>query len=122
MQSPLFCTLCNSHNAGNSRLCILRMHSNIRPMRHFIFSPPPLHKAKTSKYELLSIRFMYLLQNESFATGHFLLLVTVLGFVLGMQRWFSVYFGYSKADRESSHGLAVENFLSFIYDAIFFSG
>ena len=33
----------------------------------------------------------------------------------------SLYFVHSKADREASHGLAVENFLSFIRYATFFS-
>ena len=40
--------------------------------------------------------------------------------VLGTQRWFSACFVHSKADREASHGLAVENFLSFIRYATFF--
>ena len=65
-----------------------------------------------------------LLENESFATAPFLRL------------WFNFlcFFGYylrimggifelrhSKADPESSHGLAVEFFLSFICYAAFFS-
>jgi len=50
-----------------------------------------------------------LLQNESFVAGLFLCLGAVFGCL-----------GYSKADPERSHGLAVENFLSFICYATFF--
>ena len=40
---------------------------------------------------------------------------------LRVKEWFWVYLGHGKADREDSHGLAVEFFLSFICYAAFFS-
>lgn len=37
------------------------------------------------------------------------------------KEWFLAYLGHGKADREDSHGLVVENFLTFRGYAIFFS-
>ena len=61
------------------------------------------------------------LQNASFAALLFLLFGSFFCCVLRVKEWFWVYLGHGKADREDSHGLAVEFFLSFICYAAFFS-
>ena len=62
-----------------------------------------------------------LLQNESFAAGLFLCYGAVLGYLSGARIANWCYLGYSKTDREDSHGLPVEFFVTFIRYATFFS-
>ena len=57
---------------------------------------------------------MGLLQNERFAAGLFLCYGAVLGYLSGARIANWCYLGYSKADREDSHGLPVEFFVTFI--------